>query len=167
MSMKIVIHPDERLRQVSSDVDDFALMPRLARQMLAFMQLNRGVGLAGPQIGDNRRIFVMSPSGFAAGGRVIINPMVLEASTERSIQEEGCLSIPDVRIAVNRPTSIRARFVDITGDEVEEDFNGFDARVFLHEMDHLDVKLIIDYYSGVDGSFIKDDEWLDNQLKSV
>lgn len=111
-----------------------------------------GVGLAAPQVGKSLRIFVMDASVYADEDpslkdmkRVIINPEILEVSEEEVSIQEGCLSLPGIHEEVLRPDKIKARYQNEAFETVEETFQGFSARVFQHENDHLDGTLFTDH----------------------
>ena len=99
---------------------------------------NNGLGLAANQIGLPYRMFVMrgEPENFAC-----FNPRVVHQDNELVSMEESCLTFPGLVVKVKRPKSIRARFNMANGDTRSETFNGMSARVFLHEMDHLNGEL--------------------------
>ena len=109
--------------------------------MLETMREEYGVGIAGPQVGVMRRMFVAEPE----PGRVyfMINPVITEQEGSQ-IGEEGCLSVPDLVGTVERPEKIRITALDLDGVEQEYEFEGFDARVMCHEYDHLEGILYID-----------------------
>lgn len=109
--------------------------------MLETMREEYGVGIAGPQVGVMRRMFVAEPE----PGRVyfMINPVITEQEGSQ-IGEEGCLSVPDLVGTVERPEKIKITALDLDGVEQEYEFEGFDARVMCHEYDHLEGILYID-----------------------
>lgn len=94
-----------------------------------------GAGLAAPQCGFPYRIFVM------AGGLVCVNPAILEASEETVRDREGCLSFPGFTLPIARPKTVRVEYYTVAGERKEEVFTGATARVFQHELDHLNGKL--------------------------
>jgi peptide deformylase len=145
--LPIVQHPDARLRAVCAPVTHFdAALADLARDMLETMYAAPGRGLAGPQVGELSRLFVMDTdwkTGTPAP-MVIVNPRLLGVSDERVMIEEGCLSIPGVPCPVERPMALRLGWQWPDGTTEEADFEGIPARVILHEMDHLDGILCID-----------------------
>ncbi|GMV97718.1 MAG: peptide deformylase [Phycisphaerae bacterium] len=148
----LVIYPDPRLRQKCAPIrpEEFdASLPGLARRMLEIMHAQRGVGLAGPQVGIARRIFVCNPTGEPADDRVYVNP-VLSELTGAVEGEEGCLSIPEVRVMVRRARSCRVAGFDVTGRPIEERAEELLARIWQHETDHLDGRLIIDRMTPAD-----------------
>lgn len=113
----------------------------LLQAMLVTMRENKGVGLAAPQVGVNRQIFVADIGG---GPLAFINPKIIKKSGGDVI-EEGCLSIPGVTVMVRRPERIVVRYVDENNQPHEKIYEEMMARVIQHEVDHLEGKLIVDY----------------------
>ncbi|WP_088346975.1 MULTISPECIES: peptide deformylase [Rhodomicrobium] len=146
----IILYPDPILRKAAAPVErvDTDTL-RLLADMLETMYVAPGVGLAAPQIGVSRRIFVMDPAKGEEppAPRFLINPEILESGDARRTYEEGCLSIPDIFAEVERPASILVRYLDKDGKLVEEWLNGHAATVAQHEIDHLDGVLFIDHLS--------------------
>lgn len=114
----------------------------LVEEMFSTMKLGKGVGLAGPQVGVGRRLFVMQIDGDKQ--RVFINPEIIETSLELSTYEEGCLSIPGVYSDLDRPAEIRVQALNEKGRRFTMGAEGFLARVIQHELDHLDGVLFTD-----------------------
>jgi len=145
----ILIHPDPRLKKVSAPVPDLSDdLRRLADDMLETMYDAPGIGLAAPQVGVNTRLIVMDcvkAEGEAPRPLIMFNPEIIAASDERSVYEEGCLSIPEQYGEVERPAEVTVRWIDRDGREQQEDFAGLWATCVQHEVDHLDGKLFIDY----------------------
>ncbi|MDP5334308.1 MAG: peptide deformylase [Paracoccaceae bacterium] len=145
----ILIHPDPRLKKVSAPVPDLSDdLRRLADDMLETMYDAPGIGLAAPQVGVNTRLIVMDcvkGEGEAPRPLIMFNPEIIAASDERSVYEEGCLSIPEQYGEVERPAEVTVRWIDRDGREQQEDFAGLWATCVQHEVDHLDGKLFIDY----------------------
>lgn len=142
--LRIRVYPDPVLREKAKAVENFGEELRsLAQDMLELMEERKGVGLAAPQVGLPLRLFVARWDGKEY---VVVNPVLLEASGEQ-VDEEGCLSFPGVYQEVPRPQAIRVSFQDALGNPMEEELRGFWARIFSHEMDHLDGKLLLDYMS--------------------
>jgi peptide deformylase len=106
----------------------------LAQSLLKTMFENHGIGLAAPQVGISKRIFVM---GNPSQSYVCVNPEIIEGQGQVK-NEEGCLSFPGLYLHVNRYETIRVRYQDIIGKQHEKEFTGIIARVFQHEYDHLD-----------------------------
>ncbi len=106
----------------------------LVRTMSRFMTDNGGVGLAAPQVGIKKRIFIM---GNFTKLVACINPKIVSLSEERDNDLEGCLSFPDLFMKVKRPSSAVVQYNTASGEHVERELTGFECRVFLHEFDHL------------------------------
>lgn len=147
----ILIHPDPRLKTAAepvADIDDELRL--LAADMLETMYDAPGSGLAAPQVGVLRRLFVMDcakKEGTPPQPMVLVNPVILTRSDETKVWEEGCLSIPEIYHDVERPAEVTMRWLDLDGSEQERDFDGFAAVCVQHELDHLDGRLYIDYLS--------------------
>ena len=145
----ILIHPDPRLKKVSAPVPDLSDdLRRLADDMLETMYDAPGIGLAAPQVGVNTRLIVLDcvkAEGEAPRPLIMFNPEIIASSDERSVYEEGCLSIPEQYGEVERPAEVTVRWIDRNGRENQEDFAGLWATCVQHEVDHLDGKLFIDY----------------------
>lgn len=148
--LAIVHYPSKALRKRCApitEIDDDLVA--VTERMLALMYEGRGVGLAGPQVGLSKRLFVMSPSGDRAqeDARVVLNP-VIERRRGKQTDIEGCLSLPGLNARVERAEAITLRYFDLDGDEVEVELEGWEARIAQHENDHLDGVLIIDRMSA-------------------
>ncbi len=149
MIRPILIHPDPRLKKPCTAVTDItADLVILARDMLETMYDAPGVGLAAPQVGVTKRLFVMDcikDPELAPRPIVLFNPVITWSSEDISTYEEGCLSIPEEYAPVERPAEVRVRWTGLDGVEQEEQFAGLWATCAQHEIDHLDGKLFIDY----------------------
>ena len=150
--LPIVTLPDEKtLREVSRPVGAIdSHVKKLWDDMLETMYDAPGVGLAAPQVGLMKRLFVMDcVKDPEADPRplVLLNPEITWASDERRTYEEGCLSIPEQYAEVERPAEVKVRWLGLDGDTHEEHFTGLWATCAQHEIDHLDGKLFIDYLS--------------------
>ncbi|RUS63478.1 peptide deformylase [Pseudorhodobacter sp. E13] len=143
----ILLLPDARLRQRCEPVTRFdADLEQLADDMLETMYAAPGRGLAGPQIGVMQRIFVMDV-GWKEGRPsplVCINPVIRD-SIGTAVNAEGCLSIPDRPVRIERAATIRLAWQDLAGRDCEGFFEGFASVCAQHERDHLDGILCIDY----------------------
>lgn len=144
--MELVLYPDPVLVRRAPPlqrIDDE--VRECARAMLELMYRESGVGLAAPQVGWNTRLFVMNPEGpeNREAERVFINPRILGASDEKDVEEEGCLSIPDVRGRVTRSVSVEVEAQDLAGELFRERIRELPARIVQHEYDHLDGILFI------------------------
>lgn len=139
-------YPDPALRNAATavaEVDDE--VQRLAERMLDVMERAHGVGLAAPQLGILRRILVYRASD-EDEPKVLINPELVERSDETEVGTEGCLSLlgGELQVPVARHLRVRVSGRDASGDAVDLDVEGFEARVIQHEIDHLDGILIFD-----------------------
>jgi peptide deformylase len=117
------------------DVTQLAFINDLSTALRETMLKNNGIGLAAPQCGIPKRIFVMYTNG---QHRTVVNPEILTVSNNLCTIVEGCLSFPNKFVDVSRPDSIVVKYYNQLGSLVEETLNGIDARCFLHEHDHLD-----------------------------
>src|SRR5262245_304293 len=142
--LKVLRYPDPRLKRSSAPVEQFnGDLADLATTMLRLMRRHKGVGLAAPQIGRNVRVFVMNHTGQEADDRIYVNPILVDAEGEES-GEEGCLSIPDVTAEITRNRSVTLKAQDLSGAPIEQRATGYIARIWQHEIDHLDGVLITD-----------------------
>ena len=145
----ILLHPDPRLKAVCDPVNAFDKDLRaLADDMLETMYDAPGIGLAAPQVGVMNRMLVMDcvkDDLAAAEPMVLINPRVIDASTDLNVYDEGCLSIPDQYAGVERPARVKVEWSDLDGKTVQKEFDGLWATCVQHEIDHLNGKLFIDY----------------------
>lgn len=138
----IVKKGDDILRKKCRQVDEINDRVRLILEdMLETMREENGVGLAAPQVGIMRRMFVIEPEPDAVFK--IINPEIVETSGEQECNE-GCLSVPGFLGTVTRPQMIRIRYTDETGENKDRIFKDFYADVIAHEYDHLEGILFID-----------------------
>ena len=136
--MQMVFVPDVRLKKASEAVEASEFgeeLDKYMENMLGKMYELSGVGLAGVQVGDMRRLLVADPG---SGAVKMVNPEVVEASEETVSFEEGCLSLPGFQYEPERSSSIKVKYNTPLGEEVESEFSGFDAVVIQHEIDHLD-----------------------------
>lgn len=143
-TLDLVLYPHPVLKKVARDVDHFdPWLCAFVERMKDVMLENKGVGLAASQIGIPLRVFVASPSGKREEAVVFINPVLSdEMGTDEA--EEGCLSLPDIRIIVPRFKSLRIEALDIHGQPFSANVTEFPARIMQHENDHLDGILLVD-----------------------
>jgi peptide deformylase len=133
---------DPVLKSRATRVKDFdESLKHLAEDMLRIMREHEGVGLAANQIGRLKRIFVAA---YDEEEYVIVNPEIETRSEATEKDIEGCLSIPETRVEVERPTAVTVSGQDLSGAPVRLDVEGLLARIFQHEIDHLDGVLILD-----------------------
>ncbi len=146
----IITLPDPKLRLVSRTIEriDDALR-RLMDDMIETMHEAPGVGLAAIQIAEPIRLLVVdvAKKDEPPQPQTFVNPQITWVSDERSVYEEGCLSIPEYYAEVERPASVRARYLDRKGEMREILAEGLLATVLQHEIDHLDGVLFIDHIS--------------------
>jgi peptide deformylase len=132
---------DPVLRQRAADVTDIdGRMVKLAEDMVTTMYEAPGMGLAAPQVGVEKRLFVYD---IGEGPRTIVNPQVVESDGEWSY-DEGCLSVPGLSWEIVRPKLIHLTGFDLEGNEVSIEADEIEARCFQHEMDHLDGVLLLE-----------------------
>ncbi|MDQ0560391.1 peptide deformylase [Rhizobium sp. R72] len=146
----LIILPDPLLRQVSKPIERVdADFQRLADDMLETMYDAPGIGLAAIQIGVPRRMLVIDVSreGEEKQPLVFVNPEIVVSSDERSVYEEGCLSIPDYYAEVERPATVTVKYLDRDGKEQTVEADGLLATCLQHEIDHLNGVLFIDHIS--------------------
>jgi peptide deformylase len=142
----IRIYGDPVLRKKAEPVTVFDDELRaFAEQMIVDMIENDGVGLAAPQVGRSIRMAVVDVTAGEKEPFVLINPVITWSSEETEEDEEGCLSIPDIRVKVERPNQVTVTALDASGKEyVIEQAEGFFARALQHEIDHLDGIMFVD-----------------------
>jgi peptide deformylase len=144
--MDIITLGNELLNQKAEPIKDINEdVKRIAGEMIQALHEGKGVGLAGPQVGFMKRIFVVHVDGDVP--RIFINPSITATSTETVKYEEGCLSIPGVWADVIRPRGVQIQAWNERGRPFTMDVDGILARVILHEYDHLEGVLFIDRLS--------------------
>ena len=143
--LPLVIWPDKRLSQVCDPVDGVDV-EKLAQDLLDTMYAEEGRGLAAPQVGVMRRIFVMDATWKEGpeAPRVFIDPEILEASRRKVNGDEGCLSIPGLITEVTRHARVRFGWTGLDGLRHEEKMSGFEATCVQHELDHLNGVVTMD-----------------------
>ena len=147
--LRIVEYPDPRLKKRSIAVPPLGPELRaLAEQMFVLMRDAQGVGLAAPQVGKNLRLFVMNATGKPEDDRVYLNPQLSDLDGDEE-GEEGCLSIPELRVKVVRAKHARIEALDLDGNKIDQSADGFVTRIWQHETDHLDGVLLTDRMGSV------------------
>jgi peptide deformylase len=149
--MEFKLGPQPSLTEVSTPWD-FSCdgdAVELESAMIDFMIKNKGIGLAANQIGLTKRVFVMGsytipgfPTPFA-----LFNPVILERSQDLVLDQEGCLSYPDLYLSVKRPNWVRVAYQNSKGDTIEAKFTDYLSKCFQHELDHLDGVCFVDKVS--------------------
>ncbi len=146
----LVILPDATLRKLSEPITSITSdVKRLAEDMLQTMYEAPGIGLAAIQVGEPVRMVTIDLARKEEEPQpiVFINPEITWKSEELSVYEEGCLSIPEYYEEVERPASVKVRYMDLKGDTQEMLAEGLMATCIQHEVDHLNGVLFIDYLS--------------------
>lgn len=132
---------DEKLKRLVSEMTETMLEPEGEHKV-------RGVGLAAPQVDVDARVMLVTFNVATKKDHKVvtmINPEIVETSEQMVKLEEGCLSLPGVFGKVSRPAKVKARWQNVDGNWCEKKLDGWDARIFLHEYDHLEGVLFIDY----------------------
>lgn len=145
---KILLYPDPLLLMRSAKINIFDKnLVNLSKDLIDTMYDADGVGLAAPQIGINKRIFVMdcSSENEEKDCRVVINPEIEHASEELGSYKEGCLSIPGITEEISRPKVIKVLYQDVNGVLQRDTYDDLWSICFQHELDHLNGKLFIDH----------------------
>lgn len=156
---KIITIPDPVLKQTAQPVDKIdAAVRKQMEGMLQTMYDAPGIGLAANQVGLLNRVLVMDLANRKEGEKpnpiYMVNPQILYESEERSVMEEGCLSIPRQYADVERPAIVRVKYWDYNGKEAELEAEGLLSHCVQHEIDHLNGKLFIDYLSSLKRNMI-------------
>ncbi|MCL2185813.1 MAG: peptide deformylase [Treponema sp.] len=142
--MQVLTLGNELLRQKAEKIKVFDdELINLTKKMFEILKTDKGVGVAGPQLGVMKRIFVVHVEGDTE--RVFINPSILETSIKTAKYEEGCLSIPGIYSQVVRPETIKIQAWNEKGKPFTLEASGIVARVILHEYDHLEGVLFLDH----------------------
>lgn len=161
MIYPIVLYGDNVLREKCTEIKMGDLdIKSLVNDMFETMADADGIGLAAPQIGISKKLFVVDGSSLedeemTSFKKVFINPVLNNEDGDLWEFEEGCLSIPHIRGGVNRKSSIEITFFDENWNKKTEVFKGMQARVIQHEYDHIQGKLFIDYLSPLKKKLIK------------
>ena len=148
-TMKIRYIGDPILRKKAESITEFdQKLKHTIEQMMTTMHLEDGIGLAAPQVGLSKQFLVMDTSPIEKNGKqqAYINPEILNSEGECT-EEEGCISIPDVREMVVRSESVTVAYQNEEGEKKVEKLSGWKARVIQHEIDHLNGILFIDRIS--------------------
>lgn len=142
MLPKIIKAPASVLSVPCKDVDDInTSIVKLAKTMALVTRAAHGAGLAANQIGYSKRMFTYMDSGKAT---TLVNPLLVDASSQTEVDGEGCLSIPGKTFSIERPTWVKVSYLSLDGNEETIEAEGFLARCFMHELDHLSGRLLND-----------------------
>ena len=152
--LPILKWPDERLHLPSEDVTVFdTALKDFGDQMFKTVKTNNGIGLAAPQVNVQKNIIAIWVE--EQQPLILINPKIIESSTDTTKFNEGCLSVPGFYENRLRPTKVTIEFKDVDGKECKLEFTGLTAFCIQHEIDHLKGKLFIDDFSDLKKSIVK------------
>lgn len=171
MILPVVAYGHPILRKICTDIDaHYPALNQLIDNMWETMYHTNGVGIAAPQVNHSIRLFVIDTIQIVEGfdeedkkeypnekpvKEVFINAHIIHTDGEPWLYNEGCLSIPKVREDVNRPASVTMAYLNEAMEPQQKTFDGITARVILHEYDHIEGKLFIDYISPLKKRLIK------------
>ncbi len=147
--LEVRIFGDPVLRQKAHEVTDFdGRLATLAEDMMETMRAAPGVGLAANQVGVLKRLFTWEVD---EEGGAVVNPAIVDADADEVEEDdEGCLSFPGLFYPVTRPLRVEIAYQDLGGEDHRVQLEGFNARVWLHELDHLNGILFIDHLAEHD-----------------
>jgi peptide deformylase len=166
-SLRVLTYPHPLLRAPNAEVAPEELqteIKRVAKEMLAVMYASSGVGLAAPQVGINKRLMVFNPEGDSKAWIqevVLVNPRVVGSSKGSDVEMEGCLSFPGMKGHVRRHEWVKVEAMRLNGKKFKIKYEGWTARIFQHEYDHLDGVLYVDRLEK------EDEEKVQPQLKEL
>ena len=178
MILPMYIFGQHVLRETAEEIDyeTYPNLKELIDNMFETLKRSEGVGLAAPQVGLPIRLFIIDLDTISEDEpqykgylHTFINPEILEESEDTSVMSEGCLSIPGINENVRRPNKVLVAYTDENGEDQERWLEGFEARVFQHEYDHLDGKMFVDRLSSrltTSASLTDKAGWLDVALGS-
>jgi peptide deformylase len=139
--LEIVKFPNPILRERMPEFDfsNPVIDPKeLEKEMLTTMYAGDGIGLAANQVGIKTRVFVMGHRNNPETGTAFFNPIIVANTDTIEDLEEGCLSFPGIFVKIKRPSAIKARWQNSSGEWEEGEFDGYNCKCFLHEYDHLE-----------------------------
>ncbi len=146
----------------------------LIQDLLETLHHLHGVGIAAPQVGISRRAMVVAshpnsryPNAPKMEPTVMVNPHLINCSDETIKDWEGCLSVPGVRGLVSRYAAVEVGYTDQRGRLQRREFDGFVARIFQHELDHLEGRVFLDHVKNTATDLISDQEYLDRQVQAL
>ena len=151
--LRVLKYPHPALRAPNEEIPIEELtgpgcdISKIAKEMFLVMYATKGVGLAAPQVGINKRLMVYNPEGDPKKWMqetIMVNPKIVEYSEAKEWDEEGCLSFPDMSGDVERSKWIKVEAQNLKGKKIKKKFKGWEARIFQHEYDHLDGTVYID-----------------------
>lgn len=157
--LPIIIVPDPVLKEVAQPIENITeAIQKQAADMIETMYNAPGIGLAANQVGMLNRLFVMDvnyrKNDQSRDAVILINPEIIWRSEEMSVMEEGCLSIPQQYAEVERPKTVRVKYIDLKGQVQEMEGSDLTSHCLQHELDHLNGTLFIDYLSRLKRNMI-------------
>jgi peptide deformylase len=157
--LPIIIVPDPVLKEIAKPIENITeAVKKQAADMIETMYGAPGIGLAANQVGKLNRLFVMDvnyrKNDQSRDATVLINPEIIWRSEEMSVMEEGCLSIPQQYADVERPRSVRVKYIDLAGQVQEMEGSDLTSHCLQHELDHLNGVLFVDYLSRLKRNMI-------------
>ena len=164
MVLPMYIFGQPVLRKTAEEIDfnDYPNLKELIANMFETLEHSEGVGLAAPQVGLPIRLFIIDldvisddEPQYKDYRHAFINPEIIEESEETVTMSEGCLSIPGINESVKRPAKVLVNYLNENGEEQERWLEGFEARVFQHEYDHLEGKVFVDHLSHIKKMVLK------------
>ncbi|MDX9856571.1 MAG: peptide deformylase [candidate division Zixibacteria bacterium] len=157
-AQEIIIYGDPVLREVAEPVEKVdQAVKDLVSMMVDTLKKAHGLGLAAPQVGVSKRVFIVDLSAIdiTAELHIFINPEIIWTSENDVELEEGCLSFPGIYQRIVRPSRVRVRALGLDGKPFEMEAGGMAARAILHEYDHLEGVLFIDHISPIARTLLK------------
>ena len=155
-TLSILRYPDPTLRRTSVAIEEInSFLDEMAARMAELMQDEQGVGLAAPQVGWHYRFVVANPTMEPGKFEAVMNPVIIEREG-KVVDQEGCLSVPGVFAKVRRAERVRVRASRINGETIEFEAEGFPARLWQHEVDHLEGALFVDRLSPATRILVRD-----------
>ena len=154
---KIITVPNETLRKISNPIENLGVNEKkLIKNLFDTMYEAKGIGLAAIQIGIPKRVVVIdiSKDNEKKNPYCFINPVIKKLSSETSVYEEGCLSIPETYIEIERPKIVNVEYIDEEGKKKEIQCDGLLSTCIQHKIQHCDGKLIIDFLSKLKKDFL-------------
>lgn len=144
--MNLVRYDDQVLRHSSGEVFNFTGINQVVDQLFTELKKSKAVGIAAPQLGVSLRVIIVDPSGGTDPTEklVMVNPRITYKSENKEVSREGCLSLPDVQLEIERHSEIEVSFFDLNGTRQTIRLNGFKSFICQHEIDHLNGILILD-----------------------
>ena len=151
LEFDITLYPSPILRKVAAPVEAFDdELAGIVAAMYRRMAESNGVGLAAPQVGLKKRILVLNHTGEEKDNLTLVNPRIVDRSGPLTSFDEGCLSFPGIYAEIERPDRCKVEAVDIHGEPIVAEYDGFVSRIIQHEYDHLEGVLLVDRMSPAD-----------------